>query len=77
MAEKSLNSQLYDAVAELAQRGDEHRLAALRAAEASRAETHALNRVNEAQAAFDKLVAQVKNAAPRSSDWKRPRGEPG
>jgi predicted nucleic acid-binding Zn-ribbon protein len=36
-------------------------------------ETAARNRLNKAQAEFDALVSDVKEEAPRGSDWRRPR----
>lgn len=72
MAEKSLNSQLYDAVAELATLGDQLDLATRRLAEARAHETAAMNRVNEAQKRFDELVALTKKTtASPGSDWAR------
>lgn len=34
-------------------------------------ETDALNRLNEAQRAFDSAVDSMRKSAPRASDWKR------
>lgn len=68
---KSLNAMLADAVAACATANDllVSRQAIL--AEAKRAETDAINRVNEAQKQFDELVALVKKEAPRDTDWQR------
>lgn len=32
--------------------------------------TDCLNRLNQAEAAFDQAVLQVRNSAPKGSDWK-------
>lgn len=68
----SLNTQLANAVAAVASAQDH--LASMRelTAHARRNETHALNKVNEAQRHFDALVAEVKKSAPRETDWRRP-----
>lgn len=72
MAEKPLNSQLYDAVAELATLGDQLHRATRRLDDARREETAAINRVNEAQKKFDELVALTKKTtAPSGTDWAR------
>ena len=65
---KSLNAMLADAVAACATENDN--LAQKRSflSDASRAETEAINRVNEAQKQFDELVALVKKEAPRNTD---------
>lgn len=44
--------------------------------EARSRHTSALSRVNRAQKQFDELVAAVKEAAPRDTDWKRQPGVP-
>ena len=72
----SLNTQLANAVAAVAQAQDYlHRMQELTAA-ARRNECDALNKVNEAQRHFDALVAEVKKSAPRDTDWRRPVGLP-
>ncbi|MFN8758864.1 MAG: hypothetical protein ACK5XA_08650 [Tagaea sp.] len=38
---------------------------------ARRAETNALNRLNEAQRQLDKIIAQMRKESPRDSDWQR------
>lgn len=43
---------------------------------ASRDRTTATNRLNEAQKAFDAVVAEMRKDAPRDSDWKRQTGVP-
>jgi hypothetical protein len=67
---ESLNTQLANAVAAVAQACDHHARMRELAAHAQHNETDALNRVNEAQKHFDSLVAQVKKSAPRGSDWR-------
>ena len=73
---ESLNTQLANAVAEVASAQDY--LARTRATTeaARREETDATNKVNEAQRRFDDLVSQVKQSAPRDTEWRRPRGMP-
>lgn len=44
-----------------------------RAEYARREETNCLNRLNEAQKAFDEAVSALKLDAPYGSDWKRPK----
>lgn len=73
---ESLNTQLFNAVAAVAAANDRHARMREMTAQALREETAALNALNEAQARFDGLVAEVKKSAPRDSDWKRPRGVP-
>ena len=72
----SLNTQLANAVADVAKAQDQLRHMSERVATASRDENDALNRVNEAQRHFDALVAEVKKSAPRDTDWRRPVGLP-
>lgn len=42
-----------------------------RSRDARNSETDALNRLNEAQKAFDEYVVALKKNAPTESDWKR------
>mgnify|MGYP003427843208 CR=1 FL=1 len=72
----SLNTQLANAVADVAKAQDHLRHMSERVATARHDETDALNRVNEAQRHFDALVAEVKKSAPRDTDWRRPVGVP-
>lgn len=67
----SLNTQLGNAVAAVAQAQDHLETMKLRTAEAHKNECDAINRVNEAQRHFDALVAEVKKSAPRDTDWFR------
>ncbi len=72
----SLNTQLADAVATVAQAHDYlNRMRDLHA-RALRDETDAINKVREAQQHFDALVAEVKKSAPRDTDWKKSRLDP-
>ena len=48
---------------------DKHRAAEDAANAARRAETDALNALNRAQKEFDTAIAELKAAAPSSSDW--------
>jgi hypothetical protein len=48
-----------------------YQLAMERAASARSDETAALNRLNKAQAVFDTLAKDVRDRAPRGTDWKR------
>lgn len=71
---KSLNTQLANAVADVASAQDYLlRMADLTAC-ARPNEIDALNKVNEAQLQFDVLVAEVKKSAPRDTNWRRPVG---
>lgn len=67
---QSLNNLLANAVSECAVANDllTHKRQLL--SQASNAERDAVNKVNEAQKAFDDLVALVKKEAPRGTDWK-------
>ncbi len=68
---ETLNTQLADAAAAVASAQDYLvRMKAL-ADSASRNETDALNKVNEAQRYFDSLVVQVKRSAPPCTGWGR------
>lgn len=53
-----------------------HQSAQQRASIARNEETDALNRLNQAQKAFDAAIAELKKQAPRDSEWKRERGLP-
>lgn len=64
-------SKLADLERALADATDELRQAEERTSEARSAECAAINRVNEAQRAFDTYVKEIRDAAPRSSDWKQ------
>jgi chromosome segregation ATPase len=70
----SLNTQLANAVAAVASAQD--RLAAMResTARAMRDESHARDKVNEAQRHFDALVAEVKKSAMRDTEWRKAPG---
>lgn len=70
---ESLNTKIANAVADVANAHDHlARMAELSDA-ARRDETNARNIANEAQRNFDILVAEVRNSAPRDTDWRRPR----
>lgn len=69
MAEKSLNQQLADAVAEVAREQDYLDRMCQLAATARREETDARNKVNEAQFKFDELVKLVKKSAAPDTTW--------
>lgn len=72
----SLNTQLANAVAEVAAAQDQLAIMSDRMDRARREESIARNNVNAAQQHFDKLVAEVKKSAPRDTEWKRPLGIP-
>ena len=72
----SLNTQLANAVVDVAAAQDHLRHMSDRVATARRDETDAMNKVNEAQRHFDALVAEVKKSAPRDTDWRRPASLP-
>lgn len=67
----SLNTQLFNAVAEVARAQDRLKLMRERVALARSDETDALNKVNEAQGHFDALVSEVKKSAMPETDWRR------
>jgi len=73
---ESLNIQLANAVARLAQAQECLERMRRVLEDARREENAALNKVNEEQKHFDDLTAQVKSSAPKGSDWKRPIGVP-
>lgn len=67
----SLNTQLANAVADVAKAQDHLKRMTDRSAAARREEVDAINKVNEAQRHFDALVAEAKKTAPRDTDWRR------
>ena len=67
----STEADLNDATVALAEAAKQHAEAAARTATARCEETSALNTLNKAQRRFDELVAGIKKAAPRDSDWHR------
>ena len=73
---QSLNTQLANAVADVAAAQDRLCRMSAEAERAHREECAAMNAVNEAQKRFDALVSEVKKSAPRNSDWRRPVGVP-
>ncbi len=60
----SLNIDLANALARLAEASDTLRDCTLRVSEARKAETEAVNRINEAQKEVDQLVMALKQQAP-------------
>jgi hypothetical protein len=73
---QSLNTQLANAVADVAFAQDRLQRMQELTAEARRNECAALNRVNEAQRNFDLLVAEVRKSALRDTNWRQPVGLP-
>lgn len=69
----SMQTQLANAITDLANAMDALAKAEVARAQASREETHAINRVNGHQKRIDELVGMLKAQAPRSSDWRRPK----
>jgi hypothetical protein len=67
----SLNTQLANAVADVAKAQDQLIDAQREVSRARSRECDAINRVNVAQKHFDVLVAEVKKSAPRDTDWQR------
>ena len=67
----SLNMQLANAAAAIADAQDYFQRMAQLTAIARNKETDALNKLNDAQKNFDALVAELKKSAPRDTDWKR------
>ncbi len=70
---ESLSTKIANAVASVANAHDHLDRMSELADAARRDETSARNLVNEAQRNFDSLVAEVKNSAPRDTDWRRSR----
>lgn len=70
----SNNTKILDrlsaAARELQEASDALVQASLRRREADSAETAAMNRCNEAQKAFDAVTAELRKAAPLSTDWR-------
>ncbi len=67
---------LADLLAELEAREATLRSCQQARAEASRAETNAVNSLNASQRAVDAMLAGMRSKAPSGSDWNSPRGEP-
>ena len=65
-------STLTEAEAALSAAADDYRELLLKAQEAERNATDALNRLNKAQVEFDKATAELRSSAPPGSNWKRP-----
>lgn len=63
--------EMHNALVALGEAAEVYGTAHAKANEARRAETHAINRLNEAQKIVDLLVAAAKKAAPKESDWGR------
>lgn len=74
MNEPSISTQLGDALVEIAQAKECLEKRRKFAYAARREETDAFNRLNNAQKAFDAIVARLRSDAPRDSDWGRPQG---
>lgn len=64
------------ALAELSEATQRYNELTKLADDAYKARSAASNRLSAAQKKFDELVRELKAAAPRSSDWNRPKGEP-
>lgn len=67
----SINSEMSEAINELSAANEYFAAARCRTADARRAETALLNRVNDAQKKLDALIANIKKGAPYESDWRR------
>lgn len=75
-ATPSISRQMESAIADLAGAIDRHHVCKRRIEAASREETAALNKVNEAQKRIDALVAEMVRQSPPGSDWRcRPLGK--
>lgn len=71
---ESLSTKIANAVASVENAHDHLERMSELADAARRDETSARNLVNEAQRNLDALVAEVRNSAPRDTDWwRRPR----
>ena len=71
---ESLSTKIANAVASVENAHDHLARVSELADAARRDETSARNLVNEAQRTLDALVAEVRNSAPRDTDWwRRPR----
>ena len=73
---ESLNTQLANAVGEVARAQDRLQRMVHAAQVAFNEETAARNAVNEAQKHFDTLVAEVKKSALHDTTWRQPRLKP-
>lgn len=71
----SIQTQLSNAISELADAQEALVKAEVRRAQASKEETDAINRVNGCQKRIDELVEMLKSQSPRSSDWHRSKME--
>lgn len=71
-----MNDDISKAFKELADAAERYNECSQQVSFARSAETTALNRLNNAQKALDELVASLRKAAPRDSDWRRSKGEP-
>jgi chromosome segregation ATPase len=67
----SLNTQLFNAVVQVARAQDRLKLMREQVALARSNEADALDKVNEAQGHFDALVSEVKKSATPETDWRR------
>lgn len=65
----TVNKELYDAIAELAQANDRLERARLVTSQARSEETDALNCVNAAQKKINALLDPLKQQAPSGTDW--------
>lgn len=71
MSADSKEPTLEQLAQELQKAGDRWADASAAARQASLHETECLNRVNAAQRAFDRFVAEMKKKAPSFSDWRK------
>lgn len=72
----SLNTLMDNAIVELAQANERLRACDRALGQARSAQCQAINRVNEAQRAFDKLVDSIRKESGNETDWKRQPGLP-
>ena len=66
-----LNTDMDKAICELADAVAYHQQAVTRTRQAQQAETTAMNRLNNAQKAIDKIVEALRQMCPGDSDWRR------
>lgn len=68
-----MTTKLQEAAEKLQVAMKAHEVAARELGKARLTETDALNTLNEVQREFDAAVAELRNEAPRDSDWARSR----
>lgn len=70
-----MSKTLAELASALTEAQDSYEDARQKASHASHSATSALNRLNDAQKAMDGAIAELRNNAPRDSNWKSSAGE--